>query len=59
MKISKNFIDRVIENRVIDTKNYRYIVKEFADKMEIRRLPIYQLDTTYAIDGWETVAVIR
>lgn len=59
MKISKKFIDKVIENRTIDTKSYRYIVKEFADRQEVQRLPIHQLDTTSAIDGWETLAVIR
>lgn len=59
MKISKKFMDRVLSERIVDTKTYRYTVKEFADRQEIRRLPIYQLDTTSAIDGWETVAVIR
>lgn len=59
MKISKKFVEKVIAERTVDTKSYRYIVKEFADRQEIRRLPIYQLDTTSAIDGWETVAVIR
>ena len=50
---------KVIANGSIDTKSYRYIVKELPDRQEVRRLPICCLDTTAAIDGWETVWVIR
>ena len=59
MKVSKKFIEKVIANGSVDTKSYRYIVKDLPDRQEVRRLPICQLDTTDAIDGWETVWVIR
>lgn len=59
MKVSKKFIEKVIANGSVDTKSYRYIVKELPDRQEVRRLPICRLDTTAAIDGWETVWVSR
>ena len=53
------FYDRVIREQIVDTKQYRYIAKDCynADEqwVEIRRLPIKDLDTTNAIDSWETV----
>lgn len=59
MRISKAFIDRVIKEAAVDTAKYRYRVVEYADRIEVQRLERIELDTTYAIDGWETVAVIR
>lgn len=57
--MTKTFINRVLKERIVDTRNYRYVVKECynIDEAweEIRRLPIEDLDTTAAIDGWETV----
>ena len=57
--MTKAFIDRVLKERIVDTRNYRYIVAECynVDEAwgEIRRLPINDLDTTAAIDAWETV----
>ena len=57
--MTKAFINRVLIERIVDTRNYRYIVEECynADDQwqEIRRLPIDDLDTTAAIDGWEAV----
>ena len=62
--VPKNaFYDRVIREQIIDTEQYRYIAKEChnADEqwVEIRRLPLNDLDTTAAIDGWETVKIIK
>lgn len=57
--MTQKFIDRVLSERTVDTAKYRYIVKDFNDRREIQRLPITDLDTTAAIDGWDTVAVIR
>lgn len=59
MKVSKKFIEKVIANGSVDTKSYRYIVKDLPGRQEVRRLPICRLDTTAAIDGWETVWVSR
>jgi hypothetical protein len=59
MTMAKTFIARVLEERIVDTRNYRYVVKECYNHeecwQEIRRLPIITLDTTSAIDWWETV----
>ena len=61
--MKKDFIDRVIREGIVDTKTYRYIRKDVTNAteqwMEIRRLPLSALDTTAAIDGWETVQVIK
>ena len=61
--MTKDFINRVIREGIVDTKNFRYIRKDVTSAteqwMEIRRLPISALDTTAAIDGWETVQVIK
>lgn len=57
--MKKNFIEKVIRNGSVDTRNYRYIVKEFSDRLEVQRLPLSSLDTTDAINGWETVHVTK
>lgn len=61
--MTKDFINRVIREGIVDTKNFRYIRKDMNNAteqwMEIRRLPLSALDTTAAIDGWETVQVIK
>ena len=44
---------------IVDTKLYRYIYKDFGDHADIQRLPLRLLDTTEAIDGWETVKVYK
>lgn len=59
MRICRAFVDRVIRDGVVDTAKYRYRAMEYADRIEVQRLERIELDTTYAIDGWETVAVIR
>ena len=59
MKPSKAFIARVIKAGTVDTAKYRYHAKEYADRIEVQRIERIELDTTYAIDGWKTVAVIR
>lgn len=47
------------KEQIVDTKNYRYrtTIKNGADAqtLQIVRLPIGDLDTTEAIDGWEVV----
>ena len=51
--------EKVLQNGTVDTKTYRYRFVECGDHGEIRRIPIDYLDTTAAIDGWETVEVIK
>lgn len=54
--------NRVLNGEIVDTAKFRYVLKVCGDHekqwAEIRRLPLEYLDTTAAIDGWETVEVI-
>ena len=57
--MTKQFTQKVLTIGSVDTRKYRYIVKEChnctAQWAEIHRLPLSVLDTTAAIDGWEVV----
>jgi len=53
--MKKEFIEKVLRERIVDTKQYRYVAKVKDGKQYINRLPVADLDTTAAIDGWETV----
>ena len=53
--MKKEFIEKVIKYGSIDTKKYRYRALELPDRLIIKRIPLEYLDTTAAIDGWETV----
>lgn len=57
--MTKMFREKVLRNGTVDTKTYRYRFVECGDHGEIRRIRIDYLDTTAAIDGWETVEVIK
>lgn len=52
--MTKAFIERVITESIVDTRKYRYIVKDG----KIMRLPIKYLDTTAAIYGWEELITL-
>lgn len=56
--MKKEFVKKVMRELIVDTRKYRYICADFCDRSEIRRLPIEYLDTTAALDGWETVQII-
>ena len=56
--MTKAFRDKVLRNGSGDTKTYRYRVVECGDHGEIRRIRIEYLDTTAALNGWETVEVL-
>lgn len=56
--MKKEFIDRVLKEGVVDTARYRYKLVETDCKAEIVRLPIDLIETTAAIDGWETVQTV-
>lgn len=55
----KAFIERVKREQLVDTKKYRYVMKEFYDVdafgIRIERLPLTALGTTEAINGWEAI----
>lgn len=61
--MKQEFIDRIIREGTVDTKKYRYIRKDVTSattqRLEIQRLPINSLGTTDAVNGWQTVRVIR
>ena len=57
--MTKALYERVKRERVVDTRKYRYILDGTVGKTPcIKRLPINDLDTTAAIDGWEVAATL-
>lgn len=56
--MKKEFIEKVIRLGSVDTDKYRYVAREYPDRLEVQRLPLSALDTTAALDGWETVEVV-
>lgn len=57
--MNKKLRDKIMTNQIYDTRNYRYMVRECSDHLEIVRLPIDLLNTTAAIDGWEIVHTVQ
>ena len=57
--MKKEFIEKVIRLGSVDTDKYRYVAREYPDRLEVQRLPLSSLDTTTALDGWETVQVVK
>lgn len=53
--MTNDFIRRILNEGIVDTKEYRYALNDCGHKMQIRRLPISSLDTTQALDGWEVL----
>lgn len=51
----KDFIEKIKKEHIIDTKKYRYVFEGTWDYAYIKRLPIKYLDTTRAINDWETI----
>lgn len=57
--MTKALIEKVKSEKVVDTRKYRYVLDDVVGKTPcIKRLPRIDLDTTAAIDGWETVATL-
>ncbi len=61
--MKKELRTRIINEGTVDTKNYRYRIVECSDLEsqwhEIVRIKLEYLDTTAAVDAWETVEVIK
>lgn len=57
--MTKNFEQKIIYYGSVDTRNYRYFYVAGNDSACIKRLPLELLDTTAAIDGWETVKIYK
>jgi hypothetical protein len=51
--MTKRFFEKIMNKRVVDTREYRYMIDE--REGAIVRLRIEYLDTTRALDEWETV----
>lgn len=58
-EMKKEFVEKVKREQIVDTRNYRYRTAIWngarTQKLQILRLPIEDLGTTAAIDGWEVV----
>lgn len=57
--MKKEFIEKVIRLGSVDTDKYRYVAREYPDRLEVQRLLLSELDTTAALDSWETVQVVK
>lgn len=57
--MTKTFEQKVIRDRIVDTKTYRYRVHEYADHFDIERIALNKLDTTETINGWEVLKTIK
>ena len=55
--MKKEFIEKVIRLGSVDTDKYRYVAREYPDRLEVQRLPLSALDTTAVLDGFDTVVV--
>lgn len=56
--MTKNFVNRVEKELIVDTRNYRYIFEADNIGARILRISLDKLDTTAAINGWEVAKVI-
>lgn len=57
--LSDNFVARVISERIVDTRRYRYIIKEHrCGYAEILRINLDYLGTTKSINGWKVVKIL-
>lgn len=57
--MNKSFIRKVLTERIVDTKTYRYAVREHADRLDIVRIELCKLGTTAALHDWQVVKIIR
>lgn len=53
--MKKSFENRVMRERIVDTKSYRYMYECNAVKACIKRIAIDALDTIAANSSWEIV----
>ena len=58
--MKKSFLQKVITERIIDTKNYRYVLDTDCrlERPLVKRIELDKLGTTAAINGWKTVAEV-
>lgn len=53
--MKESFINRVINNGIVDTYEYRYVYEEYTTWAVIKRIKLSMLDTTAALeeDNWQ------
>ena len=61
--MTKQFLGKILYMGSVDTRKYRYVARNVTganeQHIEIQRLRLSLLDTTAALDSWETVAKVR
>lgn len=58
--MKKSFLKKIVTERIIDIKKYRYVL-DMDCRLErplVKRIELYKLGTTAAINGWEIVAEV-
>lgn len=55
--MTNQFLKRVVDESIIDTRKYRYTYN--AGNGNIERLPLEKLNTTGSITDWEVVGNVR
>lgn len=55
--MTKQFLKRVVNESIVDTKMHRYIYN--TGNGNIEPLPLEKLNTTYALTDWEVVGNVR
>ena len=53
--MKESFLKRVLREKIVDTRKYRYTLQETCLFTDIVRLPIEYLDTPKAYEPWEVV----
>ena len=53
--MKEEFLKRVLKEKIVDTRKYRYTLQETCLFTDIVRLPIEYLDTPKAYEPWERV----
>lgn len=56
--ISSNFRKRILDERCVETRKYRYIIAQEDQHVVIERLPLELIGTTKALDSWEIVEIL-
>lgn len=56
--IIPNFRKRILDERRVETRKYRYIIAQEGEQVVIERLPLELIGTTKALDSWEIVEIL-
>ena len=58
--MKKTFLRKIINEKVVDTRNYRYVLDTDCRLARplIKRIALDKLETTVAINEWEIIAEV-